>query len=59
MRIVLAHGLDAYFSSVQSRVNGHGRLCVFTGEHATITTEPSELLPQPAQARVVPSSAQY
>lgn len=50
----LREGLDAYFSSVQSRVNGHVRLRVFRGGHSTITTE----LLDPAQGapvRLVPS----
>ncbi len=55
----LREGLDAYFSSVQSRVNGHVRLRVFRGEHSTITTELSAPLTQPAPARVVPSLAQH
>jgi len=55
----LREGLDAYFSSVQSRVNGHVRLRVFRGEHSTITTALSAPLTQPAPARVVPSLAQY
>lgn len=55
----LREGLDAYFSSVQSRVNGHVRLRVFRGEHSTITTELSDATAQPALARTVPSSAQH
>lgn len=52
-------GLDAYFSSVQSRVNGHVRRRVFRGEHSTISTEFSGPLAHQALAPVVPSSAQH
>jgi argininosuccinate synthase len=55
----LREGLDAYFSSVQSRVNGHVRLRVFRGEHSTITTELSGPLTHAAPGRDVPSSAQH
>ena len=55
----LREGLDAYFSSVQSRVNGHVRLRVFRGEHSTITTELSDPAAQTVPARIVPSSAQH
>ncbi|MEQ1728058.1 MAG: argininosuccinate synthase domain-containing protein [Vicinamibacterales bacterium] len=55
----LREGLDAYFSSVQSRVNGHVWLRVFRGEHSTITTELSEPAAQPAPVRLVLSSAQH
>ena len=52
-------GLDAYFSFVQSRVNGRLRLRMFRGEHSTISTELSEPLAHQALAPVVPSSAQH
>lgn len=55
----LREGLDAYFSSVQSRVNGHVRRRVFRGEHSTISTEFSGPLAHQALAPVVPSSAQH
>ena len=55
----LREGLDAYFSSVQSHVNGHVRLRMFRGEHSTISTELSEPLAHQALAPVVPSSAQH
>ena len=55
----LREALDAYFSSVQSRVNGRVRLRVFRGEHSTITTELSEPAAQPAPVRLVLSSAQH
>ena len=55
----LREGLDAYFSSVQSRVNGHVRLRVFRGEHSTITTELSGPPRHPQPVPVVPSSAQH
>jgi hypothetical protein len=44
MRIVLAYS-DSHDGSM--------------AVHCTITTEPSEFLPQPAQVRTVPSSAQH
>ncbi len=55
----LREGLDAYFSSVQSRVNGHVRLRVFAGDHSTITTELADAMAHPALAPAVPSSAQH
>ena len=56
----LREGLDAYFTAVQARVNGHVRVRLFKGEYSTIA---SELMPAPpdtmAALRSVPLSVQH
>jgi argininosuccinate synthase len=55
----LREALDAYFSSAQARVNGHVRLRLLKGEHATINSELSRPAAEPSVLRLVPSSTQH
>jgi len=56
----LREGLDAYFSAVQTRVNGHVRLRLFKGEYATMSAELIHAASDSSAAlRLVPLSVQH
>jgi argininosuccinate synthase len=56
----LREGLDAYFSAVQTRVNGHVRLRLFKGEYATMSAERIQAASDTSAAlRLVPLSVQH
>jgi argininosuccinate synthase len=55
----LREALDAYFTAMQTRVNGHVRLRLFKGGHSVIATELVQPQSQPAAPRIVPSRAQH
>jgi argininosuccinate synthase len=55
----LREALDAYFLTAQARVNGHVRLRLFRGEHATISSALSQPSGGSPMLHLVPSSAQH